>query len=328
MLCQTDWQGGPKAARFAMGYYGLPKAKLPDELNALEKLLRSLPLEGSIEALDLLETLTRNAIQNFLEEKYRRVRTTNEKLSALFKLEGTLDIMLEMGWLPDGEFMVLPQGVQLDFPRHVVKILEAKSFYGKMRVQAKKTAKLGDDPNKAQLLQQLELDRRERAARASAAPLAPVVMKEAAPLKSEANTIDPELLAAAAEDPELAAAIAASLAPVSREEEKKPKSAFEFQRPKPEQKRQEAEMSLQELRELQKQKYKEFEAAPDEAKQEAYARAAAAAPQGKQEQSWYEWAFGGDSSSSGGGGGGGSGGGGGGARMKTMRDLPKPAQRG
>ncbi|OLP75000.1 hypothetical protein AK812_SmicGene45289, partial [Symbiodinium microadriaticum] len=157
-------QGGPACsfAAPAMSYYGLPPTKFANEYNEFEKLLRALPLDGAIKALDLLETITRNTAQNPQDEKFRRVRTTNEKLSALFGLPGIIPVMECMGWQQDGEFLQLPKSVKLDFPQHVVKILEAKSHFGKLQESEKRAAKLAQDPNKAELLKQLELDRRER----------------------------------------------------------------------------------------------------------------------------------------------------------------------
>ncbi|CAE7319456.1 unnamed protein product [Symbiodinium sp. KB8] len=66
-----------------MSYYGLPPTKFANEYNEFEKLLRALPLDGAIKALDLLETITRNTAQNPQEEKFRRVRTTNVRLLTL-----------------------------------------------------------------------------------------------------------------------------------------------------------------------------------------------------------------------------------------------------
>lgn len=311
-----------------MGYYGLPKAKLPDDFNALEKLLRTLSLVGAFEALDILETLTRNAIQNHPEEKYRRVRTTNPKLAALFGQPEALAIMHEMGWrAQEGEFLALPRGVELDFPTHVNKILEAKSHYAKLRESAKKTARLGEDPSKAKIMEQLELDRRERAASypAKAALLAaapPAVQPPVAPVPSSILAAQKEKICTATDE---------NVSPAAkevREDKTKPKSSFDFApREKPhEEKRKEAEMSLQELRALQKEKFKDFQADPDAKNGEAYKRPPGVATQ---EPGWFDWMWGGgSSSSSGGGGGGGQPPQPSGPRMKTMRDLPKPVKRG
>lgn len=297
-----------------MGYYGLPKAKLPDELNALEKLLRTLSLEGSIEALDLLETLTRNVIQNPTEDKFRRVRTTNEKLSPLFRHAESFAIMQEMGWRDDSDFVILPKGVELDFPTHVVKILEAKSHFAKLRETAKKTAKLGEDSGKAKLMQQLELDRKERAANHALTQASAL-----APPPAVTTTVVPTSPAATAP---------AATAPAAKSEEKPkpPKSSFDFApREKPQEKLEKAELTLQELRALQKDKFNEFKADPNAKKSEAYQRPPAVDPKSS-EPGFFDWMWGGSSSSGGGGGGGNDRPSG--PRMKTMRDLPAPVKRG
>eukprot|EP00930_Biecheleria_cincta_P036184 TRINITY_DN24828_c0_g1_i1.p1 TRINITY_DN24828_c0_g1~~TRINITY_DN24828_c0_g1_i1.p1 ORF type:complete len:352 (+),score=98.21 TRINITY_DN24828_c0_g1_i1:63-1058(+) len=330
-----------------MGYYNQPVNKLPTELNELEKLLRALQLDGAIEALDLLETITRNVIQNASEDKYRRLRTTNEKLKPLFGQPGVLPAMQEMGWQEEGEFMVLPKAVKLDFPQHVVKILEAKSHYGKLRESEKRTAKLAEDPNKAAMLKQLELDRRERSAGQEQVPVsvpaaAPAAGAAPVPDTSEEEQIQAAIKLSLQEGSQQAAAQPAQAAnspakPVaaSGAGPKKPQSAFDFKRREdPEKKREEAENTLQDLRAIQKAKFKEFQADPNAKNSEAYQRPAAIGPGGKKEEGWFDWMWGGSSSSSSGGGGGGGGGGYGGRRddrkprMKTIGDLPKPPRGG
>mmetsp|Transcript_595 Transcript_595/g.1487 ORF Transcript_595/g.1487 Transcript_595/m.1487 type:complete len:349 (-) Transcript_595:48-1094(-) len=346
-----------------MGYYNMPPAKLAEELNNLEKLLRRLPVDGAIAALDLLETLARNIIQHPAEEKYRRLRTTNEKLRPLFSLPGASEIVMEMGFQVEGDFMILPKNVQLDFPKHIVKILEAKSYYGKQLQSAKKVAKLAGDPAKAEMLRQLEIDRQERAASAAvrggaapapeAPPPAAAVVKpdprdeeeEQLRIALELSMKDTALAATPAAEPvaqpvatapvepaEPAAAYPASVTPdaPAAKPPRAPKSAFDFERREHPEEKPSGECSLSELRALQKQKFKEFQADPDAYKTEAYQRPASSAPGVKEEQGWWDWMFGGSSSS----GSGGGGGGGGPApdrpkpQMKTIRDLPAAPRRG
>lgn len=298
-----------------MGYYNLPAQKSPTELNQLERLLRNLNVADAKEALDLLETLTRNTAQNPSEEKYRRLRTSNAKLGILFNSTAMVQVMQEMGWQEEGEFMVLPKSITLDFPQHVVKILEAKSYYAKEKEDAKRAAKLGEDPSKQGMLRQLDLDRQERAA--GQAP---------EPAQSEEDQIAEAIKLSMQAD--VPSAPAPAKAPAGYPQEKKApiKSEFDFKRREdPEKKRQEGEMSLQDIRALQKQKFKDFQADPNAQNSEIYKRPAAVAPGAKKEQSWGEWMFGSSSSSSDGGGGGGGGGGERkGPRVKTIADLPKP----
>lgn len=402
-----------------MGYYNQPAQITITELTDFEKLLRTLPVDRAIEALDMLETLSRNVIQHPSEDKYRRVRSTNEKLSVLFGTPGIFDVMADMGWCKEGEFMVLPKEARLDFPKHIVPILEAKSYFGKQRESAKKSGRMQQDPNKAGLLQQLEIDRRERAAGqlAKAAPAAApaaagypaaakappavappvatsVVAQTTAPEQTPNTTVpglkdkiaqigemgfsstdaEAALLAhdgdversiealcngwtaptaapttpapvAVAKAVPVAGAVAASgaavaTAVVATEAANRPqaaqakaataKSAGAFERREDkEQKRKEADMSLQDLRALQKEKFKEFKDDPNAGKGAAYQRPASTT-NGSQEAGWFDWMWGGSSSNSSGNGGGG---GGGrprqpppGPRMKTISDLPKPCR--
>jgi hypothetical protein len=368
-----------------MGYYNLPPGnKVAEPLSEFEQVLRSLPLEEAIAALDLLETISRNVIQHPTEDKYRRLRVSNEKLQVLFGLEGTNRIMTSMGWRYEQEYCTLPKEVRLNFQMHIVKILEAKSFYGKQKEVTARANKLSQDPDKAETLKQLEIDRRERAAAAAsrqsatppavapavaaapargppttaAAPAAaPVAEASATPASSEALaqliamgfSEDAARAALVAHDnnPELAmeallahgsdeVGIAASDIPsaalngaATSSAKHAQASAFDFQRrEKPEEKRKEATISLQELRAQQKHKYDQFQADPTAKQSSAYQQPPSVS-NGGQEAGWFDWMWGGSSSS------GNSGGGGNdnkgrppGPRIKTVGDLPKPVQRG
>jgi len=300
-----------------MTYYNLPPTRFANEYNDFEKSLRALPADGAIKGLDLLETITRNTAQNPKEEKFRRVRSTNEKLAPLFSLPGSIAVMKNMGWEQEGEFMVLPKSITLDFPQHVVKILEAKSHFGKLQEQEKRAAKLSQDPNKATMLKQLELDRRERSADGYAKTVAPAASTEEAEL-AEAIRLSmeaaPEAKAETPSPPKtpVSDTPAVPAVPTAAKGDKK-ESAFDFKRREdPEKKRQEQETSLADIRALQKQKFKDFQADPDAKKSEAYQKPPTIGPGGSEEKGWFDWMWGGSSSSSGGGGGGGQGGGGGG----------------
>jgi hypothetical protein len=106
-------------------------------------------------------------------------------------------------------------------------------------------------------------------------------------------------------------------------------TAFDFQdRHKKEQERAKADENLQDIRKLQKDKFKDFQADPNAKKQEAYKAPPAVAGNAKADDSWGGWfggMFGGGSSS------------GGSTQQKPERrgpnikgvgDLPKPVQRG
>ena len=97
-----------------------------------------------------------------------QIRLTNEKIAAvLVAVEGAKAAMLEMGWVEDGEFLVLPAGVQLSM-REVRDIEDAKAKLKKEEEQAMMRAALPkkkEDPEMKRLREQLEADKKERAAR-------------------------------------------------------------------------------------------------------------------------------------------------------------------
>lgn len=170
-----------------MGYYGLgPGNTIPDKLSALQQLLRKLPLESALEALELLEKITRNVVQSPTEEKFRTLKLTNPKLAPMLSILALQDIMREMGWQTDGETMVLPSSVRLDFQEHVVKIIEVKDYYKKEIEKAKKMEKIAADPAKAEVQRQMEIDRREREAAAAAVSGTPTPVS-AAPVAAAAT---------------------------------------------------------------------------------------------------------------------------------------------
>lgn len=147
-----------------MSYYNLPPTKYATEQSPLEKALRSLPMHGAIEALSLLEKITRNVVHSPCEDKFRRFRKTNEKMAPLTNLPGSSEILSLMGWVEDGDVVILPSNIKLDFQLHVVKILEAKDYFSEAKEKQKVASRRVVDPNKAEVLHQLELDRQERLA--------------------------------------------------------------------------------------------------------------------------------------------------------------------
>eukprot|EP00408_Alexandrium_pacificum_P035502 CAMPEP_0171286208 /NCGR_PEP_ID=MMETSP0790-20130122/68888_1 /TAXON_ID=2925 /ORGANISM="Alexandrium catenella, Strain OF101" /LENGTH=151 /DNA_ID=CAMNT_0011755633 /DNA_START=75 /DNA_END=527 /DNA_ORIENTATION=- len=129
-----------------MGYYGLgPGSKVADKLSPLEQLLRTLPLESALAALDALEALTRGVVRQPLEEKHRRLALGSPELAPLARLPEGLEVLRGMGWQVEGDQLVLPSSVRFDFQGHVVKIIEAKQFYKKEQENAKRSAKRAAD---------------------------------------------------------------------------------------------------------------------------------------------------------------------------------------
>jgi hypothetical protein len=321
-------------------YYNLPPAKYASDYNELEKALRAIPSETAKDALDLLEKLTRNVIQNETEEKFRRLRTTNAKLAPLFETPGAIQIMCCMGWQQEGEFVVLPSSVKLDFPNHIVKILEAKGDHDKKLAIKRGAAKLGRDPAKATLLSQLEKERQERASASvvSTTPLAQVPVETTPPVENVEDVCKngdpaadvketPTLLPSQCPNPGPTTTIPATNAGYT--------TSNPVEAPKPAAKTEPAnddgrkEMSLQDLRALQKAKYKEFEADPSARDSAAYKQPPSTG--GSKEAGWFDWMWGGSSSNDSGGGSGGSSG----KpkpqdrkpRIKGVADLPKPPPR-
>lgn len=152
-----------------MGYAGYaPGNKVAESLTPLQQALRSLPLETAQETLDLIDKLTRNVVRNPTEDKFRTVKLTNPKIAAAVEAAPTMvDAMQEMGWVPDGENLVLPPNVRLAHEVHVVGIIDAKDHYKKeaenerrRQVRASKDV----DADKDELRKRMELDRKEREA--------------------------------------------------------------------------------------------------------------------------------------------------------------------
>merc|ERR1712087_263628 len=98
------------------------------------------------------------------------------------------------------------------------------------------------------------------------------------------------------------------------EKKVKKESAFEFQsRAKKEAEANAAVSATNDLRALQKEKYKQFQQDPTASQQEAYQAPPSVAPGGKTNDSWFGSWFGGSGSSSGGG-----------SNSRPSDDKPKP----
>lgn len=123
------------------GYQPQVSGKVAEPLTALEKALRNLqPLAQAEVSLELIEKLCRNVATQPGEEKFRRLRLTNDRIkAALVDVEGATDAMLELGWVREGEeTLVLPKETKITMHEHVVKILDAKHHIKKEQEKAKK----------------------------------------------------------------------------------------------------------------------------------------------------------------------------------------------
>ncbi|EEH53526.1 uncharacterized protein MICPUCDRAFT_68787 [Micromonas pusilla CCMP1545] len=142
------------------------------------KVVMATPLQQALKAvkddksLETMEKLTRNSAQAPAEEKFRRVRLTNEKIAAVItNVPGAVRVMLEMGWrlVENDEFLILPTGTsvtmkdvrEIDDARRALRKLEDEEM--KRRIAARNRAR--QDPEKARLLAQMEADKAERAAK-------------------------------------------------------------------------------------------------------------------------------------------------------------------
>lgn len=96
-----------------MVYAGYTPAKLPPaQPSELESALWTIP---SMESLEVLGKLTYNCVVQPKDDKYRKIRMSNEKINAaIAQVPGALAALSNMGWVNDGdEFLVLPQGKYL-----------------------------------------------------------------------------------------------------------------------------------------------------------------------------------------------------------------------
>ena len=73
----------------------------------------ALTLIKSKESLATMEKLVLNCAESPGKEKFRKVRTTNEKIRACLAAEGAMIAMTVMGWVEQGDCLVLPPDVQL-----------------------------------------------------------------------------------------------------------------------------------------------------------------------------------------------------------------------
>lgn len=123
-----------------MGYYGLgPGMRVADQLTPLEAALRSIPMGNWQATLDIMEKLFRNITQNPREEKFRKIKLTNPKISDnITSISGALEALLYVGFVmsPEEEgsdvmVLTLPANIKFTMPEHVNKIIDAKHFYKK-----------------------------------------------------------------------------------------------------------------------------------------------------------------------------------------------------
>jgi hypothetical protein len=115
-----------------------------------------------------MEKLVRNTVRNPSDDKFRRIRLTNPKIAAsITSVPGALNALAEMGWVAEGDELVLPANVRLVHEREVLGVLNAKDFYKKeaeKEARHRTAARKKLDADREALLKQAELDRREKSA--------------------------------------------------------------------------------------------------------------------------------------------------------------------
>jgi len=147
---------------------GGANSRMADSLTPLQQALRSLPLEEASETLTLIEKLTRNVQRNPAEEKFRKINLTNEKIKkALTDIPNAVLLMEEMGWVHEGDSLILPATSRFSHEIHVVGIIDAQDYYKEQlkKERSRETrARKEVDEEKEKLRQQMEVDRKEKAA--------------------------------------------------------------------------------------------------------------------------------------------------------------------
>jgi len=150
-----------------MGYAGYaPGNQIADKLTPLQQALRALPLDRAQETLELIDKLTRNVVRNPGEEKFRRIKLSNPKISAaITEVPYAVDVLKEMGWVEDGDGLSLPPSVRLLHEREVVGIIDAKDYHKKEEEKEHRrqvAARKAPDADKEALMAKMEADRKEK----------------------------------------------------------------------------------------------------------------------------------------------------------------------
>lgn len=152
-----------------MGYAGYfsTTARIKDKRNPLETAL--LEVE-TLECLELLEKITYNAAVQPNEEKFRKLKLGNAKIRAtIVEAEGGMQALALLGWVEGEEggeaVLTLPKGGST--MALVRTIQEAQQEWKKNERQVKRSKSAASLPGTSDtdlLRQQLDADRRERAA--------------------------------------------------------------------------------------------------------------------------------------------------------------------
>ena len=150
-----------------MAYAGYAPGHRVIERTPLEEALLEI---GDAETLDVLARLARNVARSPREEKYRRVKTTNEKIrrALVTTWNGAgMRALMAMGWRREGEAMTLDAGRAttmrdvraIDEARIALRRRQEEDVRARIRARA-----LANDPRRAALREAVAADKAERAA--------------------------------------------------------------------------------------------------------------------------------------------------------------------
>jgi len=302
----------------------------------MEELVNSIQEELPSQQRDVYETLSKvlaNIVRNPAEPKYRTLKKDNRMVQdKICRSQAAVSLLLALGFEDSGTTYSCPSDASLEQMEEVVELLQCilasqeeeadtsavpavvpATELAAAQTAPRSSAKAAQNPHSFARRDDMEKRRDEQANQL-----------EAVRLVQKAQYTDVGSLGASTAD--------ASGADVK----KKPvRSAFDFEsRSKQEQQHQKAVDGLEELRQKQREKFKDFQKDPAARQTEAYQRPAAIAHGGQVEQGWGGWLSGLFGSSSSGSGGGGSGGRRQnqnerpGPQIKGIGDLPKPVRRG
>lgn len=97
--------------------------QIADPLTPFEESLRNIPLTCHEKSLNLLETLCKNTALHPKEDKYRKIRLSNDKIyEAITSVDPALEALLVSGWeLEDADTLILPAEIEMDFQNVCVK---------------------------------------------------------------------------------------------------------------------------------------------------------------------------------------------------------------
>eukprot|EP01023_Acetabularia_acetabulum_P008263 TRINITY_DN1357_c0_g1_i1.p3 TRINITY_DN1357_c0_g1~~TRINITY_DN1357_c0_g1_i1.p3 ORF type:complete len:185 (-),score=29.26 TRINITY_DN1357_c0_g1_i1:227-781(-) len=150
-----------------MAYAGYVPAKLPPaRLTSLQSALREVE---SQRCLEVIRKLSYNTACQPTEDKFRRVRTSNEKIrEAIVECEGGIDVMYNLGWIVDEQeqdVLILPSKTYINMKQ----VRDIDDRLSDLKREAEKavhksisSSSLRSNDEIERIQAQLEADKRER----------------------------------------------------------------------------------------------------------------------------------------------------------------------